>query len=49
LFCLYIWKSLHIRALAWGAIWMTIGILYVAYKTRGFKNPIEFSEIPPDA
>jgi amino acid transporter len=48
-FCLYIWKSLHLQAMIAGGIWMTIGILYVAYKTRGFKNRIEFSEIPPDA
>ncbi|HVN06124.1 MAG TPA: APC family permease [Bryobacteraceae bacterium] len=47
-FCLYIWKSLHHQALIAGGIWLSIGILYAAVKTRGFREAIVFSDPPPD-
>jgi amino acid transporter len=48
LFCLYIWKSLHRPALIAGGIWLAVGILYAAYKTKGFRQAIVFSDPPPE-
>ncbi|HTQ58301.1 MAG TPA: APC family permease [Bryobacteraceae bacterium] len=47
-FCLYIWKSLHHQALIAGATWVSIGIAYAAVRTRGFREPIVFSDPPPE-
>jgi len=47
-FCLYIWKSLHRPALIAGGIWLTIGIIYAAVKTKGFREAIVFSDPPPE-
>ena len=47
-FCLYIWKSLHQPALIAGGIWLALGIVYVAFKTRGFREAIVFSDPPPE-
>jgi amino acid transporter len=47
-FCLAIWTSLHKPALVAGGIWLTIGIIYVAIKTNGFRQAIIFSDPPPE-
>jgi len=48
-FCLYIWKSLHQPALVAGGIWLAIGVVYTAVKTRGFRQAIVFSDPPPES
>ena len=48
LFCLYIWKSLHRPALIAGGIWLTVGVIYAAVKTKGFREAIVFSDPPPE-
>ena len=48
LICLYIWLSLRTPAKIAGGIWLGIGILYAAYKTKGFRRAIVFSEPPPE-
>ena len=47
-FCLYIWVSLRPIAMMVGFSWLTIGIVYAAILTKGFKQPpksIDFHEV----
>jgi amino acid transporter len=44
LICFYIWTSLRTPAKVVGFLWLLTGVLYGAWKTRGFKKPIEFRE-----
>lgn len=34
-----LWLQIDQLALKWGIIWAMTGLLYLGYKTRGFKNP----------
>jgi putrescine importer len=46
-FCGLIWWNLNIIAKTAGGIWLMLGIIYIAWKTRGFRVPpprIDFSE-----
>lgn len=47
LICLFIWLNLRWQAKLAGAAWMLVGILYGAYKTRGFRTPLRF-EVPAE-
>ncbi len=40
--CLAIWLSLRDLAKIAGALWLAAGVLYGAWKTRGFRDPIRF-------
>lgn len=44
--CFAIWTSLRVPVLLAGGVWMLAGIIYGAYKTRGFRRSIEFAEAP---
>ena len=47
LFCGLIWWNLNILAKIVGGIWFAVGLLYVLFKTRGFRSApvmIDFSE-----
>ena len=44
LICLYLWLSLRIPTKVAGFVWLLSGVLYGAWKTQGFKKPIEFRE-----
>ena len=35
-----LWINLHFDALMYGAIWFVIGIILLAYMTRGFRDPL---------
>jgi len=48
LICGYIWLSLRTPAKIAGGSWLALGILYTAFKTRGFRRAIEFAEPPPE-
>jgi amino acid transporter len=48
IFCLAIWTSLHKPALVAGGIWLTVGVIYAAVKTNGFRQAIVFSDPPPE-
>jgi len=39
--CFYIWMHLSRFALALGALWITLGFLYLCLLTRGFKKKVE--------
>jgi amino acid transporter len=41
--CAYIWWSLHLPAKVAGLAWLAAGLLYGAWKTRGFRRHIEFA------
>lgn len=43
--CLYLWLSLGIKAKIVGICWISLGILYGAWKTSWFRKPLEFAKI----
>lgn len=50
LICLHIWLSLRTPAKIVGFTWLVTGLLYGAYRTRWFTQPVEFAspdEEPP--
>jgi hypothetical protein len=44
--CLVIWMSLPLTAKVMGGIWLSAGIIYLAIRTKGFKNSPVHIEIP---
>src|SRR5512147_1596838 len=44
LICAYLWWSLSVPARVAGFVWLSTGIAYGAWKTQGFRRPIEFRE-----
>jgi putrescine importer len=46
--CFYIWRNLDPHAKLLGVVWMAVGILYGAIKTRGFQSDLVRFDIPPD-
>jgi amino acid transporter len=47
LVCLYLWLSLRWPAKVAGGVWLAAGVLYGAFKTRGFRrNVVSFSPPP---
>ena len=46
--CLFIWLNLRWQAKLAGGAWMLLGILYGAWKTRGFRADLVRFETPPD-
>ena len=47
LVCAWMWWHLSLRARILGTIWMTVGIAFGVWKTRGFREPLSF-EVPPE-
>lgn len=46
LICFAIWLSLRTPAKLAGAAWLAFGMLYGAWRTRGFRDPIQFHAAP---
>jgi hypothetical protein len=46
--CLYLWLSLGTTAKWAGFIWLTIGLLYGAWRTSWFRKPMDFARITSD-
>jgi putrescine importer len=44
LVCLYIWWSLRDVAKITGTLWLAVGLVYCAIRTRGFRNRLELSD-----
>jgi amino acid transporter len=43
--CLYIWLNLRTPAKIAGSVWVAVGIIYGAWRTRGFRGqPVRFEE-----
>jgi putrescine importer len=47
LVCLALWMNLSRPAMIVGSIWMTTGIAFGVWKTRGFREQLSF-EIPAE-
>jgi len=43
--CLYLWLSLRTPTKIVGFVWLLTGVVYGAWKTQGFRKPIEFREV----
>jgi amino acid transporter len=43
--CLYLWFSLGIKAKLVGIGWLSVGLLYGAYRTNFFKKPLQFAKL----
>ncbi len=48
LICGFIWIHLSRPALVLGTVWMSAGIAYGVYRTRGFRTKLVSFDIPPD-
>lgn len=48
LICFYIWLNLRWPAKVAGAIWLAVGVLLGAWRTRGFRSELVKFEIPAD-
>jgi len=46
--CAYLWSSLGKWAILAGCSWLTIGILYGAWRTSFFRKPIQFADLGND-
>lgn len=46
--CLLLWLNLSVPAKLYGSVWMGIGILFGAIKTRGFRNNLISFDMPPE-
>jgi len=46
--CLFIWLNLHWQAQVAGGAWMLFGILYGAWRTKGFRADLVRFEIPAE-
>lgn len=47
--CAFIWIHLHRIALIFGAAWMLFGVLYGAWRTRGFRGNLISFDVPHDS
>jgi putrescine importer len=47
--CLLLWLNLSRPAKIAGTIWMLLGIVYGAYRTRGFRSELVSFDVPDDA
>jgi hypothetical protein len=43
--CLYLWFSLGIKAKIVGISWLSVGLIYGAYRTNFFKKPLQFAKL----
>jgi putrescine importer len=48
LICLFIWRSLGPWAMLLGTIWMVLGVVFGAVKTKGFKTDLVRFDVPVD-
>jgi amino acid transporter len=43
--CLYLWLSLGLKAKIVGISWLSVGLIYGAYRTNFFKKPLQFAKL----
>ncbi len=48
LICLLLWLNLSRPAKIAGVVWMSVGIAFGAWKTRGFRGDLVNFELPPE-
>ena len=42
--CAVIWRSLPVKTFIIGGIWMTAGIVYLLFRTSGFRKPMVMTD-----
>jgi hypothetical protein len=47
--CLALWWNLGTRAIQFGVLWMALGILFGAWRSRGFRDRLAVFESVPEA
>jgi hypothetical protein len=48
LFCLLIWINLPLKTFIIGGSWLLAGIIYLAFRTRGFREGMTMINFPSD-
>jgi len=43
--CLYLWFSLGVKAKIVGISWLSVGLIYGAYRTNFFRKPLQFARL----
>jgi len=43
--CLYVWLSLSANAMIAGFVWLVLGVVYLAFLTKGFSRPVDKWEL----
>jgi amino acid transporter len=43
--CFYLWMSLDWKAKVVGACWLSLGLIYGAYRTNFFRKPLQFAKL----
>jgi purine-cytosine permease-like protein len=46
--CFLLWMSLGYKAKIAGMSWLSLGLLYGAYRTSWFRKPLQFAKIESD-
>lgn len=46
--CFFLWMSLGTKAKIAGLCWLSLGVLYGAYRTSWFRKPLQFAKIESD-
>jgi len=46
--CAFIWWNLDPKAKTWGAVWLVAGLVYCAWRTRGFRNDVMKFDVPAE-
>jgi amino acid transporter len=47
--CLFIWKSLPRLTLTAGGSWVVVGVIFLALRTKGFREPIKVADIDAES
>lgn len=47
-FCFNLWWNLSWASMKWGALWLGIGLIYGAIRTKGFKKELVTFDAPPE-
>jgi putrescine importer len=46
--CAFIWWNLSPPAKIWGTVWVVVGIIYGAWRTKGFRNDVMKFDVPSE-
>ncbi len=47
-FCFNLWWNLSWASMKWGALWLGIGLIYGAIRTKGFRKELVTFDAPPE-
>jgi hypothetical protein len=46
--CLTLWWNLGTRAIEFGVVWMVLGVVFGAWRSRGFRDKVAVFESTPE-